>query len=570
MASSESPGHESQREVWEKLFFKVLDGESAETDLLSLSELVCRDETACREYFDEVAVESLLVSAFAPEFSGTKDPLEIHPSLGTRHGTGGQPYSNAKERRTDVGGKKRPLAVVAIAGVALLALGGMAFWQGGFGGGAVEPGQPFVASAASRLPSAHGVGVLAEQAGAVWQEGAVRTGSILPRGRLALEAGTAHLDLFSGVQLVVEGKTAFTIESPLRVVLHQGAVRALVPDAAHGFEVVTAAAAIVDLGTEFALRVDGDTTDVTVLQGEIEVVKQQREIARVDSGRSIRLRGNSTDLEELASRVNLPSSAAVAEAAQERRQQNFIRWQSSLEKLVADQRLIGRYAIVHPDCGRIVPNVAGQAPSGSDAAVVGAECSRDRWGRQSSAIDYTRSGSRLRLALPGQLEGLTLVCWVKINSLSNDYNALLLTDGHDVSEPHWQVLRDGRIFFSVKHSQEGSIGGSQKVFYSPSFWREEMSGRWIMLAVTYDRSQRLVKHFVNGILIGNEAIPEWAMTSHVQIGDASIANWAEPVYRTDEQFTSRNLNGVIDEFLIFSEPLAGEEILSLYESGNVE
>ena len=566
---SKDPFPESRRERWHELFSKTLDGGPTEADLRALSELVCGDEAACRAYEEVVSLETLLGSTFAasvPDATETpQQPAQEDTVVQCSRSRSNWDCRKVDARRRSVFGNVFSVAAL----LAILAVGMVAYRQIGprFG---KKPLQPVVTPDASQATAAHGVGVLAEQAGAVWQAGVMRSGAILPRGRLALDAGTAHLELFSGVQLVVEGRTTFTLESPLRIVLHQGAVRALVPDAAHGFEVVTAAAAIVDLGTEFAMRVDGGTTDVTVLQGEIEILKQRQEVARIDSGKSIRLREDSAGLEELASRVNLPSSAAVAAAARDRRRQSLVRWQASLETLEADRRLVGRYAIANPTCGRIVPNQAGRAPSGSDAAVVGGECAQDRWGRQFLGIDFTRSGSRLRLALPGQLEGLTLVCWAKVNSLRNDYNALLLTDGHDIAEPHWQILRDGRIFFSVKHPQGLPSDRSQKVFYSPSFWREEMSGRWVMLAVTYDRGKRLVKHFVNGAVISSEAIPEWSVAPHVRIGDASIANWAEPVYRADEQFTSRNLNGVIDEFLVFSEPLSEEEIVSLYESGNID
>jgi hypothetical protein len=582
MVGSESPDRKTQQVVWQELFSKALDGYATEADLRSLSELLCANEAACKEYEGVVGVEALLgVALAAPQaLSSAEEVASQSARFATADRAAGQAVRRDTVRKhllvgsrkvnVDAVSMRRLLRVAAISGAALLAvlvIGGVLFRADDFRVSDKQLPYPIVEATALQ-PPVGGVCVLAEQADAIWRSGTIRTGAILPRGRLVLESGAAQLELFSGVQLVVEGQTAFTIESPLRVVLHQGAARALVPDAAHGFEVVTTAAAIVDLGTEFALRVTGDTTDVTVLQGEIEVVKQQQEIARVDSGRSVRLRENSVDLEELASTVSLPSPATVADAARDRRLQKFRRWQTSLVDLEADRRLVGRYSISQAGCSRNVPNQAKHAPPGSDAAVVGAECCSDRWGRHASAFDFTRSGSRLRLSLPGRLEGLTFVCWAKVNSLRNDYNALLLTDGHDASEPHWQILRDGRIFFSVKHGERHSGTKPQKVFYSPSFWREEMSGRWAMLAVTYDRGRRRVKHFVNGEVVSSEAIPDWAVPPCVQIGDASIANWAEPVYRTDEQFTSRNLSGAVDEFLIFSEPLSDGEVLALYKSGN--
>ena len=91
--------------------------------------------------------------------------------------------------------------------------------------------------------------------------------------------------------------------------------------------------------------------------------------------------------------------------------------------------------------------------------------------------------------MPGEHRGLTLICWVKINSLDRWYNSLFLTDGHEDREPHWQIMDDGRIFFSVKLPADhnaNSASPQQHVYYSPKVWDGSLSGRWIMLCVTYD------------------------------------------------------------------------------------
>ena len=122
--------------------------------------------------------------------------------------------------------------------------------------------------------SLSGFAVVASQADVDWESPVVSSGDILPQGTHHLRSGVIRLELFSGVQLVVEGEAKFVIDSPLSVTLNQGAVRAYVPDVAHGFRVVTEAGKIIDYGTEFSVRVDGDTTDVTVLDGEVGVVQR--------------------------------------------------------------------------------------------------------------------------------------------------------------------------------------------------------------------------------------------------------------------------------------------------------
>jgi hypothetical protein len=179
-------------------------------------------------------------------------------------------------------------------------------------------------------------------------------------------------------------------------------------------------------------------------------------------------------------------------------------------------------------------------------------------------------GSRVRVAVPGKHRGLTLLCWVKINSLDRWYNSLFLTDGHQDQEPHWQIMDDGRIFFSVKlpAGRRPQDQPQQHVFYSPPFWNTSLSGRWIMLCTTYNVDAGQVTHYVNGTAISTEDIPEDCLVESINIGAASICNWSEPMYRTDPKFVVRNLNGSLDEFAAFSSALSADEIMNLFRTGN--
>ena len=51
----------------------------------------------------------------------------------------------------------------------------------------------------------------------------------------------------------------------------------------------------------------------------------------------------------------------------------------------------------------------------------------------------------------------------------------------------------------------------------------------------------------------------------VTFGACEIGNWGLPLER--HPFPVRNLNGRVDEFIIFHAPLSGEEITSLYKLG---
>ena len=190
----------------------------------------------------------------------------------------------------------------------------------------------------------------------------------------------------------------------------------------------------------------------------------------------------------------------------------------------------------------------------------------NRWGDPYGGIDFTSTGSRIHVDIEDELESLTLMSWVKIDSLDRLYNSLFLTDGHEQFEPHWQIMNDGRMFFSVKALDEK--GKSDKhIAYSPPIWTPEKSGQWMHLATVYDGKAYTVTHYVNGKAVSIDQIKEGLRAEVVKIGAASIGNWSQPRYKNTPEFAVRNLNGTMDELILFSAPLSAGEISELYESG---
>ena len=81
-------------------------------------------------------------------------------------------------------------------------------------------------------------------------------GSHLPTGRkIELNHGFVGLTLDDGAHVVVEAPATFSIDSRKRMTLFGGKIGAVASGAAHGFEVVTPTAIVVDLGTEFGVNV---------------------------------------------------------------------------------------------------------------------------------------------------------------------------------------------------------------------------------------------------------------------------------------------------------------------------
>ncbi|MEM7013310.1 MAG: LamG-like jellyroll fold domain-containing protein [Verrucomicrobiota bacterium] len=369
-----------------------------------------------------------------------------------------------------------------------------------------------------------------------------------------------QLELFSGVTLVIEGESVFEIHSAMEMSVHSGKLRAIVPKPARGFRVRTASGELVDLGTEFAIDVTEQHADLHVLNGEIEWHPNSKPMTRLVDGESIRwdaergLRQIAAGGENFAGINDLEGHKSARRDA----------WAAHSQQLREDPRLLVYYPMDQSEnWNRQLLDESGAEQNG---VIVRAQRVSDRWGQSYRALDFSPTGSRVRLSVPGEHSALTLYCWVRIDSLDRWYNSLFLTDGHELQEPHWQIMDDGRLFFSVK-KQEGGKGRTDKhIAYSPPIWNSSLSGQWMQIASVYDSSAKTTTHYVNGEQISQDRLPDSMVVEKVRIGAASIGNWSEPM-RQDPHFAVRNLNGAIDEFAIFSSALSAEEIRELYEIG---
>lgn len=125
------------------------------------------------------------------------------------------------------------------------------------------------------------VAALIDSGDAVWAVPAENPGSVLrnpsvgqqlPSGWLHLQSGSATLVFTSGARVTLRGPAKFALNSPLRGFLRSGELTAYCPPAARGFTVGAPGCAVVDLGTEFGMRVDpGGRTRVYVKRGRVSL-----------------------------------------------------------------------------------------------------------------------------------------------------------------------------------------------------------------------------------------------------------------------------------------------------------
>lgn len=120
-------------------------------------------------------------------------------------------------------------------------------------------------------------------------------------GRLGFQSGVAKFGFTEGALVTIEGPADFEILSGDQIVVHSGKLGAYVPSGAEGFQVKTPHVDVVDLGTEFALRVEpGNGSQVHVFDGEVELdsklVRSDKRIITAGLAVAVDNAGNSSDV----------------------------------------------------------------------------------------------------------------------------------------------------------------------------------------------------------------------------------------------------------------------------------
>lgn len=463
-----------------------------------------------------------------------------------------------------------PLA--AAAGLAFLLGSGLMFWLKNSDSQATPVAKTEKASPA---PSAKGFAVIGSLFDVTWPENESprRAGDSLGAEKFHLTSGTAEIQFFSGALMTVQGPAEISLKSAWEADCHQGAVRMKVPPAARGFILHSPSSEIIDLGTEFGLVVKDGEGKVEVFDGEIAVKHHDDERMHVFKGQAVTLSPDAPLAALSAGQVTVPDTRKFTPHATKQISSGFESWKAHRDSLATNKDLIAYYTFDRDPATGLIPNVALPRNPELDGASILAEPVNGRWPGLKSAFEFRRPGSRIRVNLPGEFPALTLSCWVRIDSLDRNYNALFMADSYENGEPHWQIQEDGRLMLSImvddqkRHPVYPTKGRFHHIYYSPKIWDLSKSGRWMHLTSVYNPAAQNVTHFLNGEQISSEDIQPSFVVNTLRIGNGEIGNWGQPL-RKDPSFTIRNLNGRMDELAIFRSALTPDQIAAFYKESS--
>jgi len=438
---------------------------------------------------------------------------------------------------------------------------------------------PFVPPRAIPVAEAtsNGVAVLASTLDVQWDQAQtpLLRGAVLPPGRIRLAKGVVGIEFYSGVRLTLEGPVDIELKKIDEAICYSGKLRVQVPAVATNFRVLTPNLDVLDLGTEFGMDVGQDhRTEVHVFEGKVEWSNRSGPPVKSLLVAGEGIRADTQGIAHITAQPEVFVSRSRLEARiRQQTAERQVRWAETAESLRNDPRLVLFYELDSKfSASGTLRNLSQQTQRRLDGVIVGCNWSDGRWPNQ-TALEFKQPSDRVRVAIPGEFDSLTYAAWVRVDRIDTKFSALFLTDKFDTGAPHWQITR-GRIRLGIGDSAarkaRTAIGNGVETaqtgvdYDSPVVFKDTDLGRWHHLAVVVDSDRGEVRHYMDGRLLSNAAI---VVPQKLRIGDAELGNWGLPAPGEKDPQPIRNLNGRMDEFMIFKSALPDSEIRALYEQG---
>lgn len=523
----------------------VCHGSASEVEMRALNELLRSDAGARDEYLIRIELHSRLASD-RDLFSSASD-AEAGRCLADI-GLGDQRTVvalNPAERTTP----KRLLPVLALAAcLVLTALGVGGLWLR----------QPASRNGATSTA----VAMLTRAVDARWGQstGPLRVGSALEPGWLRLESGLAQVVFYSGARLVLEGPTELRLVSTSEAICPTGRVLAEVPQPARGFRLKTDQFNVVDLGTAFGIDSTQARTEVHVFKGKVELLSGTAARQSLDEGQAAVSLGNAPPRLMAARAAAFASLFEFQQRSLASEAFRYEQWQFASVQLNQDPSLVVRLDFENLNgMDWTLRNAAEKNQSVPEATMVGCQRGEGRW-REKQAIEFQNVNDRVRMAVPGEFETLTLAAWVRLSGLDRQFNSLFMCDGFEPGTLHWLIRNDGVLGLTVF----GPGSGNFQIMASPPVLTLDKFGMWIHLAVVLDGKTRHVVHYVNGDPVSPHALK---LGPPFRLGPAELGNWNARSDPNPAPSLVRNLSGSLDEFELFSRALSDAEIRELYAKG---
>lgn len=422
------------------------------------------------------------------------------------------------------------------------------------------------------------VAVLKSATNVKWQDAAQGrpTGSPLTAGWLRIAEGTLQIEFLSGARLLVNGPAALRLDTENSAYLESGKVSAYVPEPAQGFVLHSPQLQIKDLGTSFGLEIAADESpEVHCFDGAVELFTEpgQKDPLLLSGQKALQLKGGNL-LEVPVRPRDFPNGEELSRRAMIDTEQRMQQWNAVNQKLAADPQTVVFYTFDQEnEWSRSVTNRASTAATKSDATLVGAGWTGGRW-KGKSGLEFRTRGDRLRFSVPGTFDLLSMSAWIRVDSLPNDYNSLLLPTHYQVGNLHWNIERGGEMRLTQFANPINPT--------DPTQWNGPVSGkgfngldfgRWMQIVTTCNVRSGEIIHYRDGEMVGNG---RFTNPLPIVMGEMEFGNWGADgkspdnawVLSQQPNYRIRNFVGRLDHLVILSRILTPQEIAEMYRAGS--
>ena len=417
------------------------------------------------------------------------------------------------------------------------------------------------------------VGVLTDAVDARWegQSGSVSAGQDLRTGVYTLQSGVVGIRLDGGAKVILSGPVDVYLQTANSMYLRHGSLVATVGREAVGFVVNTPYGKVLDLGTEFAVKVTSyGTSDIHVFQGEVLLypeLDQPHVVVSAGNARSIDANGKvETILLRAETFVRADELASHSKALLG---SDYHRWKASIYALHRDPSLKAHYFYEQApsmSTDRLInaaPLTAGRLTG--QFGLEGRSAPtwvKGRWD-QKAAVRFERGKDQAIQIEPDpalSIHGpVTISTWVYYPDTAH-------MGGHLVScretyHVNFQFsIFDGQYVYENQRNQFEFLRYSdpaEKGCYSRPFFQE--SGIWYHFAVTHDT--KTTRFYVNGTLFETKPYK-----TQLESMDTELILGA---MKLNDRYVLKegDFDGVVDELMIFSRCLGDSEIREIYEAG---
>ncbi len=363
-------------------------------------------------------------------------------------------------------------------------------------------------------------------------------------GRYQLQSGAAHMRFVNGVDLIYRAPVDFEIVDAFNVSLHNGSMRAIVPDSGIGFTIAAPQIAFEDLGTEFGVSVDSKTgtSKLHVFEGRVDIKSSQNHalLKSASLGQSFTLENGKVAPGALHDPAAFPTPQSIG----------YQRWKNWSLTIQSDSSLLFYFDFAHQKHSpTTLKNQVTDSPI-EDGLIQGPLWVSGRW-PDKDALLFERDHDAVLLNIPGPLNAFTFAAWVKINRLDHELSTILDSDEWEPGDTHFQISRSRRSFTFGYNGL-----AKRETFPTPIPLQN-----WAHLAIVNDPLTGKTNTYVNGKL---SATSQLKAGTRITPGACRLGDWKP---HADWDNPIRSLRGRMDEVILWQRALSEEELHQMIDSG---